>query len=238
MLFRRRPVPGQVYVGTQGSWESAGWRSPVQMPGHAVLRLRNGEITTLTGRESTRPGDRYRRVDLRRVQMQVHPQTVPTAEGLDITITAMISLRVVDPLAYVTLSQQPENDIYFTAQVALRELVAGLTLDEVLAGRLDLTPVTEATRSAAAEVGVEIAPVLLKDLNPPRGYAEAVERSAVDKLTADMELERARTEVKTTRARLGTAKVLEQNPLLARLRLLESLPPGTTLEIRGDNSVI
>ena len=85
MLFRRRPVPGQVYVGTQGSWESAGWRSPVQMPGHAVLRLRNGEITTLTGRESTRPGDRYRRVDLRRVQMQVHPQTVPTAEGLDIT---------------------------------------------------------------------------------------------------------------------------------------------------------
>ncbi|BAU97425.1 hypothetical protein N24_3163 [Corynebacterium suranareeae] len=55
------------------------------------------------------------------------------------------------------------------------------------------------------------------------------------KIQAETDLERARNEVKTTRARLASAKVLEQNPILAKIRMLEALPPGSTIEVReGD----
>ena len=94
-------------------------------------------------------------------------------------------------------------------------------------------PVAEAAREAGEAVGVEVlGDVHLKDLSLPHGVAEALSQAEMDKLTAASELERARTEVKITRARMGTAKVLEQNSLLAKIRLLEALPPGTTLELR------
>ena len=38
----------------------------------------------------------------------------------------------------------------------------------------------------------------------------------------------------TRRARLASAKVLEQNPVLANIRMLEALPPGSTVEVRGE----
>lgn len=215
-------------------WQPAALRSPVPRAGHVVLRQRAGETTRLGTREFVRPGDRFLQVDLRRRLIQVHPQSIPTADAMTVTITLALSARTVDPVAFITDSQGPDEEIYLAAQIALRELVAGLPLADFVGTRIDLTPVLATAQQAAEAVGVEVATVLLKDISLPREYSAALQEALVAKVRSETDLERARTEVKTTRARLASAKVLEQNPVLARIRMLEALPPGSTIEVRGE----
>ncbi|WP_257183175.1 SPFH domain-containing protein [Corynebacterium cystitidis] len=238
-FFRRRKADfgwtmhaGQSALSEQ--WlPSDGMFSPAQVPGHAVLRSRNGVVEQLHERELARSGDRFRLVDLRRRHLSISPQQVPTSEGIDVTLTFVLSIRVSDPLAYVQASVDPESEVYLAAQIALRELVAVTPLDQMIGRRVDLSSVATAAVAAGNKVGIDVAPnVRLKDFSLPREISSAVDRAVVDKLNAQADLERARTEVKVTRARMGTAKVLEQNPLLAKLALLEALPPGTTLEVK------
>lgn len=221
--------------GGQG-WKQAPLRSPIPQPGHAVLRQREGDITRLTARGFARPGDRFLQVDLRRRLIQMHPQQIPTADAMSVTITLTLSAHTIEPISFVSDSQGPDEEIYLAAQIALRELVAGLPLAEFVGSRVDLEPVLAAARTAATAVGVEVSTALLKDISLPKEYSAALQEALVTKVKSDTELERARNEVKTTRARLASAKVLEQNPVLAKIRMLEALPPGSTIEVRGEQS--
>lgn len=237
MFFNRNRDFGSwmeyVETDTPLSWRPSFPRSPIPLPGHIVLRSRDGEVTALSRPGFALPTDRFVQVDQRRRQLSFAPQRIPTAEGQDVTLTFVLTVRVSDPVTFLTAADEPDREVYLAAQIALRELVATKPLAEFIGQRIDLSPVAEAAREAGEAVGVEVlGDVHLKDLSLPHGVAEALSQAEVDKLTAASELERARTEVKITRARMGTAKVLEQNPLLAKIRLLEALPPGTTLELR------
>ncbi|WP_342318783.1 SPFH domain-containing protein [Corynebacterium mayonis] len=218
------------------TWQRSFPRSPAPKPGHVVLRSRNGEVTVVNRPGLSQPFDLFRQVDQRRSQLSFAPQSVPTAQGLDVTLTFVLTTRVVDAVRYVTSSADPNREVYLAAQIALRELVSTMQLNELVGTRIDLSPVAAAAAKAARDVGLEIVGTIhLKDITLPHRITDALSQAEVDKLAAETDLERARTEVKITRARMGTAKVLEQNPLLAKIRLLEALPPGTTLEVRDSN---
>lgn len=237
-IFRTRSaIPGwTMYEPLSGGagWQQSLLRSPTPQAGHAVLRQREGEITRLRTREFSRPGDRFLQVDLRRRLIQMHPQQIPTVDAMTVTITLALSARTTEPVSFVSDSQGPDEEIYLAAQIALRELVAGLPLEEFVGTRIDLGPVLAAAQTAATAVGVEVATVSLKDISLPKEYSSALQEALVTKVKSDTDLERARSEVKTTRARLASAKVLEQNPVLAKIRMLEALPPGSTIEVRGE----
>lgn len=164
----------------------------------------------------------------------VHPQTIPTADALSITVTLTMTACTVDPVTFVSDAQVPDNEIYLAAQIALRELVTTLPLQTFVGTRVDLAPVLTAVQGAASRVGVDVSSVFLKDIRLPSEYSSALQDAVISKITAETDLEKARSEVKATRARLASAKVLEQNPVLARIRMLEALPPGSTVEVRGE----
>ncbi|WP_026196176.1 SPFH domain-containing protein [Corynebacterium lubricantis] len=237
-LFRSRAnTPGWAMYAPLtdgGAWQPASLRSPVEQAGHAVLRQRKGTITRLSKREIARPGDRFLEVDLRRRLIQMHPQTIPTADGMTVTLTLAFAARTVDPVQFITEAQGPDEEIYLAAQIALRELVMEQTLDSFVGTRLELDSVLTAAQSAATLVGAQVNAAFLKDISLPASYSAALQDAVVAKVNSETDLERARNEVKTTRARLASAKVLEQNPVLAKIRMLEALPPGSTIEIRGD----
>ena len=227
-------APGQEVFTPE--WQSFTLRSPAPQVGFGVLRQRDGQISRLKDREFSRPGDKFRQVDLRRRLIQIHPQTIPTADAMSVTITLAITASTVDPVKFIADSQNPDEEIYLAAQIALREMVVAMPLEDFIGVRIDLEPVLVAAQAAAKNVGVEVSSILLKDLNLPREYSGALQESIVAKIQAETDLERARNEVKTTRARLASAKVLEQNPILAKIRMLEALPPGSTVEVREGES--
>lgn len=205
--------------------------SPVPVPGAAVLRARRGRIERLERRVMARPSDRFTEVDMRRRHLTLSPQSIATAEGIDVTVTVAITLRTLDPIASVQVASDADAEVYLAVQVALRDAVARTALDAVLVRDVDVAPLTAAARQAGAGVGIDVESVVLKDVVAPRMLAQAREEAVAEELRSATALERARAEVKATRARLAAAQMLERSPVLARLRLIEAIPPGSHVSL-------
>lgn len=122
------------------SWRPSFPRSPIPLPGHVVLRSRDGEVTALSRPGFALPTDRFVQVDQRRRQLSFAPQRIPTAEGQDVTLTFVLTVRVSDPVAFLTAADEPDREVYLAAQIALRELVATKPLAEFIGQRIDLSP--------------------------------------------------------------------------------------------------
>lgn len=205
--------------------------SPVAAPGYAVLRTRHGKTEVLQSRAFARPGDLFLLVDTRERLLSLAPQSIATAEGIDAAVTATVTVRTADPVAAVTVTADPDAAVYLAVQIALRDLVAASPLERVLVRDLDARVLLDAAQAAGAPVGLDVSAVQIKDVQAPRRLVAAREDAMVVALESATALERARAEVKSTRARLAAAQMLEKSPTLARIREIEALPPGSTVKL-------
>jgi regulator of protease activity HflC (stomatin/prohibitin superfamily) len=170
----------------------------------------------------------------------VAPQEVPAADGVPVRVSVVVRWAVGDPVAWLERSADPVGTVYLAAQVAVRDALAALSSDE-LARRSAVLPVgalTDAVGEVAATVGVEVREVVVKDVLLPG----AVRAAAVDLVTARArgaaQLEAARAETAALRSLANGAKLLDAHPALARMRLVQAAPHGSTLVLRlgGDGT--
>jgi regulator of protease activity HflC (stomatin/prohibitin superfamily) len=114
--------------------------------------------------------------------------------------------------------------LYRLVQFAIREAVATRTLDEVLSakGALDVE-LRAFVRERIADSGIEVMELGIKDLILPGEIRELVNKVVEAERTAKANLIRRQEETAATRSLLNTAKLMEDNPLLLRLKELESL---------------
>lgn len=204
-----------------------------------VLAYRDGRLERVLepGRHTCRSRTEPVRVDLRERLLTLSPQEVLTADGVTLRVTAAILWKVGDPVAFHEASEAPEAVVYLAAQLGLRDALATLEVDTVLTtGRRAVADaVTGATAEAGRAVGIEVREVVLKDvLLPPElrtAYAELVSARQRGKA----QLEAARAETAALRSLANGAKLLEEHPALARLRLVQALPYGSSLQITLDD---
>ncbi len=204
-----------------------------------VLAYRDGRLERVLepGRHTCRSRTEPVRVDLRERLLTLSPQEVLTADGVTLRVTAAILWKVGDPVAFHEASEAPEAVVYLAAQLGLRDALATLEVDTVLTtGRRAVADaVTGATAEAGRAVGIEVREVVLKDvLLPPElrtAYAELVSARQRGKA----QLEAARAETAALRSLANGAKLLEEHPSLARLRLVQALPYGSSLQITLDD---
>lgn len=188
-----------------------------------------------TGRHVKRPGRSYHVVDLRRQRVDVNSQMILTRDGTDARVSVTVDVRVSDPVRYLMEHAAPHDAVYLAVQVALREVVAALDIEEVLARGFSLDGHMDAIMRAADEVGLRVLDAVIKDVGASYEVEAAIAASVIEKATAKARLEQARAEAAATRVRANTVKVYEEHPFLARLRMLEALPDGTKLVIRADD---
>lgn len=195
----------------------------------AALLFRNGALVRTVGAGAYRrwaPGYSLRRVDVRPWILQVPTQEVPTADGVTVKVTAAGRVRVVDPVAYVTAAQDPLGSLYLAVQVALRELVARATVEQLVAGRADVgVELTEAVRGIA-ELGVAIEQLDLKDIVLPPDLKRAQAQVLIARAEGVAALERARGETAALRNLANAARMYADNPALMQIRLLQQLSTG------------
>jgi len=98
------------------------------------------------------------------------------------------------------------------------------TLDEVLGAKSALDEELRAyVRGHLGEAGIEVAELGVKDVILPGEIRELVNKVVEAERTAKANLIRRQEETAATRSLLNTAKLMEENPLLLRLKELESL---------------
>lgn len=160
-------------------------------------------------------------VDTRVQIFEVRPQEVPTSDGITVKVSAAARTRVVDPVAFIEFTEDPHGFLYDAIKSWIRATVHGLTLDEVIAG-IDAADTPEGIATAAASVGFELTDFGVRDVVIPGEIRRATEELVTTRQRSHIALEQARTDVAVLRALANSAKVLEDHPALAAVRLAET----------------
>ena len=202
-------------------------------PRHCALRYRHGVLEQVlpAGRHRRLRGQRLVVLDLRQRLLQLAPQEVLTSDGVSVRVSAVVRWSVGDPVAFAEVSDDPAATVYLAAQVALRDALATLTTDEVV-GRgaaLPAASITAATAEVSRRVGADVAEVVVKDVIVPVELRAAAAELATARRRGEAQLEAARAETAALRSLANGAKLLDAHPALARLRLVQSAPPGTRI---------
>lgn len=163
--------------------------------------------------------------------LAVAPQEVVTAESVPVRVSMALRVRVTDPVAYLERAADPDAVVYLAAQVALREALGGIGIDDLArrTAAVDAESIRSRVDPTAEAVGVEVLTVVVKDVVLPAEIRSA----AVDLITAKARgaarLEEARAETAALRALANAGRMLDGSPALARIRMIEAVPPGATI---------
>lgn len=164
------------------------------------------------------------RVDLALQVIDLSVQDLLTADQVPVRVRPAASIRVSDPVAWLVEAATAKDQAYTAVQLALREEVATRTLDALLADRDALgRAVLARARALLPEVGVVLEAAAVKDVILPGEVKDQLGKVTVARKEAEAQAIRRREEVATTRQLANTAKLLEKNPILTRLKELEAL---------------
>ncbi|MEW6223084.1 MAG: slipin family protein [Chloroflexota bacterium] len=191
------------------------------------LRYRRGRLTGLVGAGAYvgfPPFSEVRVLDVRPTFVVVEGQEVLTADGVAAKLSLAARYVVADPAAAITRDADYRRSMHLLLQLALRDGVGRRTLDEVLAARRELGPETrEACAARLAEIGVELLEVEIRDVMVPGELKRAYASVIAARKEGEASLERARAEISSLRGLANAGRMLDDNPGLLQLRILQEL---------------
>src|SRR6266481_525447 len=118
--------------------------------------------------------------------------------------------------------------LYRELQYGLRKVVSAKTLDELLGDKASLDgDIFAYVRGRVSELGIEVLGVGIKDVILPGEMKEILNSVVQAEKAAQANIIRRREETNATRSALNTAKLIEDNPILMRLKELEALEKVT-----------
>jgi regulator of protease activity HflC (stomatin/prohibitin superfamily) len=151
-------------------------------------------------------------------------------------LSLLVTYQVTEPVKAAHETQNWLSDLYNATQLALRAVVSGVAVEALLNQRLEIgAQLLARVQPEAAKIGINVLAVEAKDVMFPAD----LKRAFADVLKAKQEghatLERARGESASLRNLANAARVLEGNPALMNLRLMQSLSAaqnaGSTLVV-------
>jgi regulator of protease activity HflC (stomatin/prohibitin superfamily) len=165
----------------------------------------------------------------RRVQaMEVAGQEILTRDKVSLRVNLTALWQVLDVVkARGALSNFVEL-VYKELQFALREAVGTRTLDELLGdkGVLD-RDIGAAVRAKVGEHGLAVHSVGVKDVILPGEMKTILNQVVEAEKVAQANLIKRREETAATRSLLNTARMMDENPTMLRLKELETLEKVT-----------
>lgn len=167
---------------------------------------------------------RIDKVDMRLRTTTVAGQEVFTSDNITLKISLAVVYKITDPVLSSLGVAQPEQAMYTVLQLALRDVVSKAKAEELIEKRDEIGQrLLEVTGQKIAEMGLAVSTVGVKDFMFPgemkRIFAQVV-KAQKEGLAA---LEKARGESAALRHLANAAKMLENNPALMQLRLIQSL---------------
>jgi regulator of protease activity HflC (stomatin/prohibitin superfamily) len=163
-------------------------------------------------------------LDLRPQAVEITAQEMLTRDRIALRVTLTAFRRIVDPERTVGTVPDVDAWLYRLVQFAIREAVAGRTLDEVLSAKAALdAELRDYVRARVADSGVEVTELGVRDVILPGEIRELVNKVVEAERVAKANLIRRQEETAATRSLLNTARLMEEKPLLLRLKELESL---------------
>lgn len=162
-------------------------------------------------------------IDLRRQTLEVPGQEILSRDKVSLRVNIVAEYQVVDAAKAKQTITNFESYFYRLLQLTMRQALGKKTLEEILAEKTEVDASTAAVvRSEMEAVGVQVGAIALKDIILPGDMREIMNQVVSAEKQAQANLIRRREETAATRSLLNTAKLLEDNPILVRLKELET----------------
>ncbi len=163
-------------------------------------------------------------VDMRGVQIAIVGQELMTRDKVTLRLSLSVEYAVEDPAKATHAVACVKDAIYLLVQIAAREFVSGVTLDQLLEGRDTMTRyLEEQTAAKARQMGVRLDRVGVKDVILPGEMKTLLNRVIEAEKEAAANVILRREETAATRSLANTARVMAEQPILLRLKELESM---------------
>jgi hypothetical protein len=163
-------------------------------------------------------------VDMRETMLDVSGQEIITADKVTLRLNAVVTYRVTDARQAVSTTPDVRQALYREVQLALRTIVGARELDQFLTDKDAVARELEGTvRGRVGALGLEVVSAGIRDVILPGDMKDLMNKVTEAKKAAEANLIVRREETAAMRSQANTAKLLEGNPTLMRLRELEVL---------------
>ncbi|MBP4142221.1 slipin family protein [Flavobacterium sp. P4023] len=161
-------------------------------------------------------------VDMRQQQVEISGQELLTKDKAGLRINFFVRYQVVDILKALVDNKDFEKQLYVLMQLALRAFVGGLTLDELLSKKDAIaSDILAEVTAKISNLGLVISDAGIRDVILPGDMKEIMNQVLVAEKKAQANSIMRREETASTRSLLNTAKLMEENEMLWKLKEME-----------------
>lgn len=213
-LLTKAPLNGWVRNSEVQSFEKA----LLFVDGKFVKQLEAGNYYWWKNSISIQVG----KVDMRQQQLEINGQEILTKDKAALRINAWAQYKVVDIEQALLNNKEYDKQLYVAFQLAMREYIAGYAFDELLEKKDSIAPfVMEKVKVQAAQLGVQVNDFGIRDIILPGDVKDIMNQVLVAEKKAQANTIMRREETASTRSLLNTAKLMEDNAMLWKLKEME-----------------
>jgi regulator of protease activity HflC (stomatin/prohibitin superfamily) len=168
--------------------------------------------------------DRWVRVNLRLVAMEVPPQDIITKDNVSVKVNAVIYFRVVEPNRAIT---DVDDYMYATSQMSqttLRSILGQVELDDLLSERDRINMELQKVLDKHTEPwGIKVSTVDVKNVDLPQEMQRAIAKQAEAERERRAKIIGAEGEFQAAQKMVDAAALMEEHPISLQLRYLQTL---------------
>jgi hypothetical protein len=162
------------------------------------------------------------KTDMRQITADLSGQEVLTKDKAQLRINFTMQYRVADVEKALLDNKDFEKQLYVLLQMALRELVGRLGFDELMENKDQMAAqVLAAVAEKATDLGVLLVGFGVKDLILPGDVKDIMNQVLIAEKRAQANVIMRREETASTRSLMNTAKLMEDNAMLFKLKEME-----------------
>ncbi|MCA6068644.1 slipin family protein [Chryseobacterium sp. RG1] len=161
-------------------------------------------------------------IDMRMQQMEIAGQELLTKDKAMLRINFYVRFQVENIEKALMENKEYDKQLYILMQLALREFVGALTLDELLVKKDSVgKEILENLGNKAEELGLKASDAGIRDVILTGEMKEIMNQVLIAEKKAQANSIMRREETASTRSLLNTAKLMEENEVLWKLKEME-----------------
>jgi regulator of protease activity HflC (stomatin/prohibitin superfamily) len=168
--------------------------------------------------------DKFVRVNLRLVAMDVPPQDIITKDNVSVKVNAVVYFRVVEPNRAIT---EVDDFLYATSQLAqttLRSILGQFEMDDLLSNRDHINSELQTILDQQTDAwGIKVSAVEVKHVDLPQEMQRAMAKQAEAERERRAKVISAEGEFQAAAKMVDAAALMEVHPIALQLRYLQTL---------------
>ena len=162
------------------------------------------------------------KADMRQLQLEIAGQELLTKDKANVRINFYAQYKIANIDTALMQNKDYEKQLYIILQLALRAFVGAYTLDELLEQKETIAKaVFNDVKAQANKLGVNVLHTGIRDIILPGDMKDIMNQVLIAHKKAQANVVTRREETASTRSLLNTAKLMEDNSMLFKLKEME-----------------